>query len=151
MPVAKTHLSLNVADLDRSVAWYEAFFGQAAHKRRPGYANFDIESPGLKLALNQGASEGRGPLNHLGILVPTKEEVFAAGERLTTAGLKPVPEREVECCYAIQEKVWVRDPDGNQWEVYALLDDQLDVEAASCGCGDSASVCCQGETAQACC
>jgi catechol 2,3-dioxygenase-like lactoylglutathione lyase family enzyme len=121
--VAKTHLSLNVADVERSAAWYEVFFGVPVHKRRPGYANFDLESPALKLALQEKAPSSGGPLNHLGILVSSTAEVLAAKERLEKSGLITFSEENVTCCYALQDKIWVRDPDGNAWEVYALLDD----------------------------
>src|SRR5437588_6732804 len=112
----KTHLSLNVKDVERSAAWYETFFGVPTHKRRPGYANFDLESPALKLALQEQETASGGPLNHLGILVPTTAEVLATKERLETAGLITFSEENVSCCHARQDKIWVRDPDGNPWE-----------------------------------
>ena len=125
--MTKTHISLNVRDIDQSVAFYEAFFGAAAHKRRPGYANFDLTEPALKLALTQNppAAES-GPLNHLGILVDTKEQVDGARARLGALGLIDNDEGDTVCCHARQDKFWVRDPDGNPWEVYTLLDDDLD-------------------------
>jgi catechol 2,3-dioxygenase-like lactoylglutathione lyase family enzyme len=157
MAAAKTHLSLNVRDVDRSAAWYEAFFGVPTHKRRPGYANFDLESPGLKLALNESptVSEG-GALNHLGILVDSTAQVNAAKERLEQAGLVTFSEKNVTCCYAKQDKIWVRDPDGNSWEVYALLDDMEDDdhhEAAEGACctPSGESVCCSSESGSGCC
>ena len=124
----KTHLSLNVSDLERSVRFYEAFFGVPAHKRRPGYANFDLNEPPLKLALNERADVqgGIGPLDHLGLQVPARGDVDAARERLRTAGLATFDEKDTTCCYALQDKVWVHDPDGNAWEVYVLLDDMQD-------------------------
>lgn len=145
MTAAKTHLSLNVRDVERSVAFYEAFFGVPAHKRRPGYANFDLDSPALKLALQEREKEtgaainrfnlrviseqepdGGGALNHLGIVVSSTDDVSAAKERLEKAGLVTFSEENVLCCYAMQDKIWVRDPDGNAWEVYTLLDDMED-------------------------
>ncbi|MBA3726378.1 MAG: VOC family protein [Armatimonadetes bacterium] len=139
MSVAKTHLSLNVKDVTRSTEWYEAFFGVPAHQRRPGYANFDLESPPLKLALQEHDAGAGGPLNHLGILVDSKEQVDAAKSRLETAGLVTSSEENVTCCYAKQDKIWIRDPDGTPWEVYTLLnevDDEDDshegVEVSSC-------------------
>lgn len=155
MTAAKTHLSLNVRDVDASTRWYEAFFGQTAHKRHPGYANFDIENPGLKLALQEAPDKACacGPLNHLGILVASTDDVLAAKERLETAGLVTFSEENVTCCYARQDKIWVRDPDGNAWEVYALLDDMLDdhshEEVGAC-CSDK-EACCAGAPASACC
>jgi catechol 2,3-dioxygenase-like lactoylglutathione lyase family enzyme len=123
----KLHLSLNVSDLARSVAFYESFLGTPPHKLRPGYANFDLEEPPLKLALNEyPAIEGRGALNHLGLMVSTTGEAEAAKERLIAAGLATFDEADTVCCYARQYKIWVHDPDGNAWEVYALTDDMTD-------------------------
>lgn len=127
MAAAKIHLSLNVADVDASVAFYEAFLGVPAHKRRPGYANFDVDAPGLKLALNQSdPGAGRGPLNHLGILVDSVAQVDAARRRLGDAGLIHDDEGDTVCCHARQDKVWALDPDGNAWEIYTILDDMND-------------------------
>ncbi|MBW3623826.1 MAG: VOC family protein [Armatimonadetes bacterium] len=124
--MAKTHLSLNVSDVEKSVAFYEAFFGVPAHKRRPGYANFDLSSPALKLALQENPPCCGGTLNHLGIQVATLDQVQGARDRLKAAGLASFDERDTTCCYARQEKVWVQDPDGNKWEVYVITDDLLD-------------------------
>lgn len=126
--IAKTHISLNVSNIDRSVAFYEALFGQPTHKRRPGYANFDIANPPLKLALQENAPEGSGTprLSHLGIQVGSVEEVNAQRERLETSGVVAFNEGDTVCCYARQDKVWVTDPDGNSWEVYVLLDEMED-------------------------
>jgi catechol 2,3-dioxygenase-like lactoylglutathione lyase family enzyme len=120
----KMHLSLNVADLDRSLAFYQAFFGLAPHKVRPGYANFDVAEPPLKLALNEHPVGGDGGrLSHLGIQVETPAQVLAAKERLQAAGLATFDETDTTCCYAKQDKIWVHDPDGNAWEVYVITDD----------------------------
>lgn len=126
--ISKTHISLNVSDVARSVAFYEAFFGVPAHKRRPGYANFDLATPALKLALNEAepGTMGRSRLDHLGIVVGTKAEVDATRARLESSGLVSFDEGDTVCCYARQDKVWVTDPDGNSWEVYVLLDDMAD-------------------------
>lgn len=129
-PVAaspRVHLSLNVRDLEASVAFYEAFLGVAAHKRRPGYANFAPEGIAIKLALNElpPNTEGRTPLNHLGFQVSTAAEVQAARARFAAAGLPVFDEGDTVCCFARQDKVWVHDPDGNAWEVYVLTDDML--------------------------
>jgi catechol 2,3-dioxygenase-like lactoylglutathione lyase family enzyme len=147
---AKTHISLNVADVDRSVEFYRAFFGAPAHKRRPGYANFDLQVPPLKLALQEG-EPAAGGLDHLGIQVATREQVMAARDRLKAAGLATFDEGDTVCCYARQDKLWATDPDGNRWEVYVLLDDMLEAEeqgAASAG-GPAEPVCCA--PASACC
>ncbi|MDX1931318.1 MAG: ArsI/CadI family heavy metal resistance metalloenzyme [Capsulimonadales bacterium] len=127
--IAKTHISLNVHDIDRAVAFYEAFFGVSAHKRRPGYANFDIENPPLKLAMQQGqVTAGAGTLSHLGIVVHSTEEVAATKDRLESTGVVVFREGDTVCCFARQDKVWVTDPDGNSWEVYALLDEMNETE-----------------------
>lgn len=125
-PVFKTHLSLNVSDVERSTAFYEAFFGVPAHKQRPGYANFDLDRPALKLALQQNPACCGGSLNHLGIQVSSTAEVLAARDRLKAAGLATFDENDTTCCHAKQDKVWATDPDGNKWEVYVVLDDMLD-------------------------
>jgi catechol 2,3-dioxygenase-like lactoylglutathione lyase family enzyme len=126
MTTAKTHVSLNVSDVSKSVAFYEAFFGVKAHKIRPGYANFDLSEPPLKLALNQTEFTPGGPLNHLGIVVDSAEAVSAARARLAAAQLTTLDEGDTVCCHARQDKVWAQDPDGNAWEVYTILDEMLD-------------------------
>ncbi len=124
MTSAKTHISLNVANVDASVRFYSALFGLEPHKRFEDYANFDVENPPLKLALVQcGETRESGRLNHLGIFVPDSSEVDAAKERLIRAGLATFTEEDATCCYAVQDKVWVHDPDGNAWEIYAITDD----------------------------
>lgn len=125
--MTRTHISLNVADVARSTAFYQAFFGSAPHKQRPGYANFDVAEPPLKLALTERACgpEG-GRLNHLGIQVESIEQVLAAKARLQAAGLATFDEMDTTCCYAQQDKIWAHDPDGNAWEVYVITDDMQD-------------------------
>lgn len=149
--VSKTHVSLNVRDIERSVAFYQAFFGVPAHKRRPGYANFDVARPPLKLALQEHAPQaGVGTLSHLGVQVGTAEEVQATRERLEASGLVSFDEGDTVCCYARQDKVWATDPDGNGWEVYVLLDEMDEHEddhferggleaGQTCACG---TACC---------
>jgi catechol 2,3-dioxygenase-like lactoylglutathione lyase family enzyme len=120
----RVHISLNVRDLDRSLAFYEAFLGVPPHKVRPGYANFSLQSPPLKFALNEyPEGTGKGALNHLGFQVGSVEEVEAAMERLKAAGLATFDERDATCCFARQDKVWAHDPDGNAWEIYVLTGD----------------------------
>lgn len=123
MTTPKTHISLNVANVGRSVTFYEAFFGVPVHKRRPGYANFDVARPPLKLALNEAvpSEAGTSRLSHLGVQVGTRDEVEEARARL--ASVVTFDEGDTVCCYARQDKVWVTDPDGNSWEVYVLLDE----------------------------
>lgn len=125
--MVKLHVSLNVSDLDRSIAFYEAFLDAAPHKRRPAYANFDVDTPPLKLALNAYAvAPGIGALSHLGIVVDSAQAVEDAKQRLIRAGLATFDERDTTCCYARQDKIWVHDPDGNAWEVYHLVSDVPD-------------------------
>jgi catechol 2,3-dioxygenase-like lactoylglutathione lyase family enzyme len=128
--VSKTHVSLNVRNIEASVAFYEAFFSQPAHKRRPGYANFDVANPPLKLAIQEfaPAESGTSRLSHLGIVVGSAAEVNAARERLEASGVVSFDEGDTVCCYARQDKVWATDPDGNSWEVYVLLDEMDDHE-----------------------
>lgn len=122
----RVQLALNVSDLEASIAFYSALFRVAPHKRRPGYANFAIDSPPLKLVLIEGDDRGHGvegALNHLGIEVFDGAEVEEAAQRLTQAGLSTFDERDTTCCYALQDKVWVHDPAGVPWEVYVVKDD----------------------------
>ena len=153
MNTALTHVSLNVKDIEKSVAFYEAFFGAPAHKRRPGYANFLVENPPLKLALQEaGVTPGLGTLSHLGVQVATTEKVSAARVRLESSGLVSFDEGDTVCCYARQDKVWATDPDGNGWEVYVLLDEMDDaddhafehggVAVGAGGCACSPGACC---------
>lgn len=126
--MSRIQLALNVADLEASVAFYSAMFGVQPHKRRPGYANFAISEPPLKLVLIQvpDADRGAGPrgaLNHLGVEVFSGEEVAAATDRFRSAGLATFDEADTTCCYALQDKVWVHDPAGTPWEVYVIKDD----------------------------
>lgn len=124
LTISKTHVSLNVSNVEKSVKFYETFFGENVHKVRPGYANFDLNNPPLKLALNEvNFEKGKGSLSHLGIVVNSKEEVEKGIQRLNDSGLITLEEKNTTCCYAVQDKVWVTDPDGNKWEVYVVLDE----------------------------
>lgn len=148
------HVSLNVRNVGASVQFYEAFFGVPAHKRRTGYANFDLAVPPLKLALQevpdlQAAAlvtdnvppvQNTGALSHLGILMDTKLKVDAVRERLVASGLATFDEGDTVCCYARQDKIWAHDPDGNGWEVYTLLHDQEE-ESTNRASGEAATCC----------
>lgn len=125
---SRVQLALNVADLEASVAFYSAMFGVGPHKRRPGYANFVIDDPALKLVLievpdAERGSGTQGALNHLGVEVFSTDEVNAAAQRFREAGLAAFDETDTTCCYAVQDKVWVHDPAGAPWEVYVVKDD----------------------------
>ena len=120
--MSRVQLALNVSNLDEAVAFYSKLFATAPAKLRPGYANFAIAEPPLKLVLMEGAGEP-GTLNHLGVEVASTEEVAAAAGRLAAEGLSCATEDEVSCCFAVQDKVWVDAPDGEPWEVYTVLAD----------------------------
>ena len=149
--MGRIQLALNVEDVDASVAFYEKLFGTPPAKRRPGYANFAIAEPPLKLVLIQNPGQG-ATLNHLGVEVFSPEEVAQAQDRLAEQGLAPKPEMGTTCCYAVQDKVWVHDPDGAPWEVYTVLADapvgpHAVPTAAPNGCcapGSDPSTCCPG-------
>jgi catechol 2,3-dioxygenase-like lactoylglutathione lyase family enzyme len=119
MNVLKPHVSLNVSNIDASVAFYEKVFGVAATKRRPGYAKFDLAEPSLNLTMQEAERTGVNA-SHFGVQVASSEDVAAAWARFKDAGLKTVTEDDTECCYALQDKVWVEDPDGNSWEVFVV-------------------------------
>jgi catechol 2,3-dioxygenase-like lactoylglutathione lyase family enzyme len=134
--VSRVQLALNVADIDTAVEFYAKLFNTEPAKRRPGYANFAITEPPLKLVLIENP-EGRGhgtagALNHLGVEVETPEEVQAATARLTGEGLDPEVQESTTCCYAVQDKAWVDDPDGAPWEVYTVLADASDKTDLAC-------------------
>lgn len=118
----RIQLALNVKDLDAAVGFYERMFGVPVHKRKPGYANFAIERPPLKLVLFE-SPDASERLNHLGVEVETDADVTAATERLKAAGLDHLVEDETTCCYARQSKVWAREPDGARWEWYRVVED----------------------------
>jgi catechol 2,3-dioxygenase-like lactoylglutathione lyase family enzyme len=117
----KTHVALNVTDVERSVAFYQAMFGVAPVKHKEGYAKFDLDNPALNLTLNVSPDmQPQGSLSHLGVQVSSTEDVLAAVHRFTEAGLNVLEEMNTDCCYALQDKVWVSDPDGNRWEIFVV-------------------------------
>jgi catechol 2,3-dioxygenase-like lactoylglutathione lyase family enzyme len=118
----RVQLALNVRDLEESVRFYSALFGIGPAKRKPGYANFAIENPPLKLVLFE-SKEADERLNHLGVEVFEADQVSEATERLKSAGLVDHVEDESTCCYAKQDKVWAIEPDGLRWEWYRVLAD----------------------------
>jgi len=120
--VSRVQLALNVDDVDEAVAFYSRLFAAEPAKRRPGYANFALDEPALKLVLIENPGRG-GSLNHLGVEVAATAEVFAAVGRLTEQGLATATEKGTTCCYAVQDKVWVTGPGGERWEVYTVLAD----------------------------
>jgi catechol 2,3-dioxygenase-like lactoylglutathione lyase family enzyme len=148
--MGRVQLALNVSDVDAAVVFYSKLFGAEPAKRRPGYANFAIADPPLKLVLLESAgADARGAgttgaLNHLGVEVGSTDEVAEATTRLAAAGLATAPEENTTCCYAVQDKVWVNDPDGAPWEVYTVLADAPAEVVTPARVGDSA---CCGATA----
>jgi catechol 2,3-dioxygenase-like lactoylglutathione lyase family enzyme len=133
----KAHLSLNVRDVDQSIQFYRKMLGIEPSKVRTGYAKFDVQNPPLNLALNQAAVSGRGgALSHLGIQVGSTEDVLATRQKWNDAGLSTHDEMQTSCCYAVQDKTWVSDPDGNEWEVFVVLEDNLTESSACCGVGE---------------
>ncbi|GIU91615.1 MAG: glyoxalase [Acidimicrobiia bacterium] len=128
--MARVQLALRVSDLDRAVEFYSRLFSTPPAKVRPGYANFAIDQPPLKLVLIE-AKEG-GVLDHLGVEVDSVDQVVDASREFEASGLPTRREEEVECCYARQDKVWVSDPDGIPWEWYTVLGDSDRLEPACC-------------------
>ena len=125
----RVQLALNVRDIDEAVAYYSKLFGVEVNKRKPGYANFAIDSPPLKLVLFE-VPDADERLNHLGVEVFEEQQVGDATERLKQAGLADSVERESTCCYATQNKVWSLDPQGLRWEWYRVLEDSEEFHGA---------------------
>ncbi len=125
--MSRVQLALNVSDINEAVEFYTKLFGTEPAKRQPGYANFAVADPPLKLVLMEDASARgtgvAGALNHLGVEVETTDEVAAATGRLSDTGLETEAQEQTTCCFAVQDKVWVSDPDGAPWEFYTVLAD----------------------------
>jgi predicted enzyme related to lactoylglutathione lyase len=162
MAVLRPHLALTVTDVERSIPFYEALFGTAPEKVRPGYAKFSVADPALNFTLNEGERESLGAFNHAGVQVASTDDVLAAKERLVKAGLAAFDEMDTTCCYARQDKIWVHDPDGTPWEVFATHEDSEEAGSsrraeagtdadAACGCGETGCACATRETASLCC
>jgi catechol 2,3-dioxygenase-like lactoylglutathione lyase family enzyme len=121
----KAHVAIHVRNVSASIDFYRKLFGIEPSKARTGYAKFDVANPPLNFTLNEDADAGRGALSHLGIQVKSTADVLAVRQSWEEKGLLPRDEIKTECCYALQDKAWVRDPDGNEWEVFAVLKDNL--------------------------
>lgn len=144
---SRVQLALTVSDLDAAVAFYSKLFATQPAKRRPGYANFAIGEPPLKLVLiEDAAARGSGvvgALNHLGVEVGTREDVPVAAQRLAGEALQTAVQEATTCGCAMQDKVWVHDPDGAPWEVYTVLADAPDQTGSGCdggACGPTESL-----------
>ena len=131
----KAHLALNVHNVEQSIEFYKKMLGIDPSKVRTGYAKFDVQNPPLNLTLNEHVFSEPGALSHLGIQVSSTDDVLAVREKWADAGLVTRDEMQTSCCYAVQDKTWVRDPDGNEWEVFVVLQDNL-TETAPCECGN---------------
>jgi catechol 2,3-dioxygenase-like lactoylglutathione lyase family enzyme len=140
--MSRVQLALNVSDLDEAVDFYSKLFATEPAKLRPGYANFAVVDPPLKLVLIEDATQAPGSLNHLGVEVATTEEVTAAQARLAAEKLPTATEEQVNCCFAVQDKVWVDGPGGEPWEIYTVLAD-ADMPAGELRTADpSGAACC---------
>jgi catechol 2,3-dioxygenase-like lactoylglutathione lyase family enzyme len=123
--ILKPHLAINVRDVQTSIEFYKKMFGIEPSKVRTGYAKFDVQGPALNFTLHQVPFNERGALSHLGIQVASTDDVIAMRTRWEDRGLAPRDELQTSCCYALQDKAWVNDPDGNEWEVFVVLEDNL--------------------------
>ncbi len=151
--MSRVQLALNVSNLENAVEFYSKLFGTPPAKLRPGYANFAIAEPPLKLVLIEGHGEP-GSLNHLGVEVESTDEVGATQSRLAAEGMETATEDEVACCYAVQDKVWVDGPDREPWEIYTVLSDveMAPGELRSVAPGEDALCCATApESADRCC
>lgn len=133
MNVLKPHVSLNVSAIEPAVAFYEKAFGVLVTKRRPGYAKFDLQVPALNLSMVEAPRTGINA-SHFGIQVASTEDVIEAKNRFEAAGLATRTEENTACCYAVQDKVWVEDPDGNSWEVFVVKADAPVMREQASGC-----------------
>lgn len=133
MNILKPHVSLNVSDIDASVAFYERAFGVPASKRRPGYAKFDLQAPALNLTMQEGPRTGINA-SHFGVQVAASADVLEAKRNFEQAGLRTFSEENTACCFALQDKVWIEDPDGNAWEVFVVKGDapSMNCDASPC-------------------
>ena len=144
----KAHVAINVRDLQSSIEFYRKLFDLEPSKVRTGYAKFNVSNPPLNFSLNEHPFHDAGALSHLGIEVASTEEVLAVRERWHQQGLVSRDEMETDCCFATQDKTWVQDPDGNEWEVFVVFADNLPEKAkapASC----CAPTCCNDHADQA--
>lgn len=142
--MSRVQLALNVSNLESAIDFYSKLFATEPAKVRPGYANFAIAEPPLKLVLTEDSTRVPGSLNHLGVEVESTQEVRASQDRLVAQGLTPAIEDDVTCCYAVQDKIWVDGPDGEPWEFYTVLADApmagpgpTNVDADAPGCCQS--------------
>ncbi len=137
--IQRMHVALNCTSLEQSLEFYRAFFGEEPTKVKDNYAKFELVNPALHFSLNVRPYAQKGVLNHLGFQVGDSAHVLAIGERLRASGLVYIDEMNTTCCYAVQDKVWVHDPDGNAWEIFYT---KADSEFESAGQPLDISLCC---------
>jgi catechol 2,3-dioxygenase-like lactoylglutathione lyase family enzyme len=130
----KTHVSLNVSNIQESIEFYTKMLGVSPFKVKGDYAKFDVANPPLNLSMIQVPFERGGSLSHLGLQVESTEEVLDITKRWNESGLRTLEEMKTDCCYALQDKSWVQDPDGNRWEVFTVLENTEGVENAASAC-----------------
>ncbi|MHB1987102.1 MAG: ArsI/CadI family heavy metal resistance metalloenzyme [Acidimicrobiales bacterium] len=121
--MSRIQLAINVENIDAAIDFYSKLFDAEPAKVRPGYANFAVVDPPLKLVLIEDSHQAPGSLNHLGVEVETSTAVWAARDRLATAGMKTTTEEQISCCFALQDKVWVSGPGDERWEIYTVSGD----------------------------
>jgi catechol 2,3-dioxygenase-like lactoylglutathione lyase family enzyme len=138
----RVHVGIGVRDLERSIAFYRHLFAQEPTKLRPRYAKFEVADPPVNLTLNEGRSEDvkSSAASHFGVQVKSTDAVLEMAERLRAAGLAPEMEEATTCCYAVQDKAWVTDPDSNAWEIFVVLDADAPAYKAN-----GATTCCTGD------
>lgn len=138
----KAHVGINVRNVENSIPFYKKLFGIEPSKVRTGYAKFDVQNPPLNFTLNEMASlENAGALSHMGIQLSSTDEVLAYRDRWAGQGLETREEIGTDCCYAVQNKAWVVDPDGNEWEAFVVLQDNLPQSVQSASCCTSTTAC----------
>ena len=130
----KTHISLNVRNVEESIEFYKKMLGVEPFKVKKDYAKFAVNNPPLNLTMNQASFEKGGSLSHLGLQVESTEEVLAITKRWNESGLRTLEEMKTDCCYALQDKAWATDPDGNRWEVFTVLENTEGAENAASAC-----------------
>lgn len=133
------HVAINVQNLEECLQFYKVFFNEEPTKVKDNYAKFELNNPPLHFSMNVRPYEKKGTLNHMGFQVQDTEAVLAVKERLQAAGLVPIDEMGTTCCYAVQDKIWVRDPEGNAWEIFYT---KADSEFESAGDAAMEGVCC---------
>lgn len=140
----KAHLAINVRNVEASIGFYKKLFGIEPSKVRKGYAKFDVQDPPLNFTLNEIPFNEAGALSHMGIQVSSTADVLATRKRWVEAGLITRDEMQTDCCYATQDKTWVKDPDGNEWEAFVVLKDDLPEKQMEQGAACTPPSCCTG-------